>query len=292
MPKYLPRHKTNSMAWARAIAKSMCAFLRRHPDNDLLAFTIENMLVPDHTFRRDVWECLDGALWSKSVAETECSGSPNEAGSLSDPDGLDDGDESEPSTPKALQSVDQQHLANSNGSIIRALIGSLGTGGDRAVNALIGTIPSSLSSFQRRVVDKPRAEYGDGANSVPVPAVSMIESDLWNWPALEEGAVVEDKKDEDEAEEEEEEEEEESGCAEQAEGEKSQPSFEARLYLLLEVTALTTETRAATQYKRRFWDSNDEKNEATDEEPVVYEVDRADIFGPAVVARLYKKARW
>ncbi len=84
MPEYLPQYKTNIMKWARAIARSTCTFLRRHPDNDLLAFTIEYMLVPDHTIRRNDWECVDGALQLKSVAETEYPGPPDEAGSLTD----------------------------------------------------------------------------------------------------------------------------------------------------------------------------------------------------------------
>jgi site-specific DNA-cytosine methylase len=114
-----------------------------------------------------------------------------------------------------------------------------------------------------------------------------MEGNLWNWSALEEGAVVDDKKDEDEEEEEEEEEKEKSGFAKQAEGEKSQLSFEARLHVLRKATALTTETQVASRYKRRFWDSNDKKTEANDEEPVVYKVEGADIFGLAVVERPY-----
>ncbi|KAB8356484.1 hypothetical protein FH972_024067 [Carpinus fangiana] len=301
MPEYLPQYNTNSMAWAWAIVGSTRTFMRRCPDNDLLAFAIEYMLIPNQAFRRDVWACLDGALRLKSVAEAECSGSPDVSGSLTDSDGLDDGDESEPSTPKALQSVDQHHFANSNASTIRALIYSLGERGDEAVDALIGMAPSSSSSFERPVVVTPGAEYGDGSDSAPMPAGSMIEGDLWSWPALEEGGVGEDKKYEAE---EEEEREEESGCVEQAEGEKSQPSFEARRHLLRERTAtftVSTETQSASQYKRRFWDddgddddddNDNEKNEAKDEELVVYGVDGADIFGQAGAVRRYKKARW
>lgn len=288
MPDYLPQYNTDSIAWARAIVTSARAFLRRNMDNDLLAFAIKYMLVPDHALRRDVWECLDGALLLKSVAETECSGSPDGVGSPTDSDSLEDVEGSEPSTPKASQSVDQQYLENSNTSTIRALIYSLGERGDEAVDARIGLAPSSSSSFEHPVVYSPGAEYGD---SVPVPAaVSMVEGDLWSWSALEEGNVVvntiegdgEEKKGE-----------EEKGYAEQAERESSQLSIEARLHLLRETSVrvgVTSELQSALSSKRPFWDEG-KKDEASDEELVVYEVDGADIFGQAGVARHYKKAR-
>ena len=285
MPEYLPRYNTDSMAWARAVVRSARAFLRRGGnDDDLLAFAIEYMLVPDHGLRRNVWQCLDGALRLKSVAEAECCGSTDETGSLAESDGLEDDDESGPSTPKALQSADQPQLASSsNASTIRALIGSLGERGDEAVDARIGMEPSSTSSFERLGVSS-----SSGFAPVPAAVGSMLEGALWRWPALEEGEVVEDEKEEDGVDVGE------NGGAGQAEIDKSRSSFEARLHLLREVSAslaVTADPRSTSHYKRPFWDDHDRKSETNDERPVIH-VDGADIFGQAGVARQYKKARW
>lgn len=195
MPEYLQEYYTDSMAWAWTVVRSVRSFQRqrRHWHNDLFALAIEYMLIPDHKARRNVWDCLNGALRLKSVMETECrsSSSPEDvAESLIDSDGLKGGNDesSEPTTPRQAEyqphQLQHQHLTDSNASMIRGLIFSLAERSDEAVDGLIEMKSSDESSFERALVDTPKEEAECGSMkevSMTVPAATfMIVGDLWN----------------------------------------------------------------------------------------------------------------
>ncbi|KAI9757081.1 MAG: hypothetical protein M1815_002195 [Lichina confinis] len=185
LPKYLKHHMDSGWAWGDLMVEFVQNHQRRHGTNDLLSFVLEDMLVVEPENRLPAKKCHEKALLLFRHETSD--------------DDEDSGEESNPSTPRALAAdvtSSPSDTGASEASTIRpcprerednsqsselsesrvvapgsmSLIVGLGEGGSGFIGALLKMDPSDMSEFGRSDAPTPDTMQNN----------SVVSNKLWD----------------------------------------------------------------------------------------------------------------